>query len=303
MSPNTQGALLMMASMAAFTFNDALVKLVGAQLPLFQIITLRGLVASILIYGLARKLGKLRLGLSRKDWALIGVRSLSEVGATYLFLTALMAMPLANVTAVLQVLPLTVTLGAALFFREPVGWRRLLAILIGFCGMLLIVRPGPDGFSTGAIYALLAVVCVTVRDLATRRMSSEVPSLQVTLLGALSVTVFAAAASAGTEWVSMSWSQVTMLVAASVFILLAYSCSVMVMRVGEIGFVSPFRYSGLVWALILGWIVFGDWPDAVTMLGAAIVVLTGVFTLYRERMARTGPVQRTGASSENTRRT
>jgi drug/metabolite transporter (DMT)-like permease len=303
MSPNMQGALLMMGSMAAFTFNDTLVKLVGSELPLFQIIFLRGAMASVLIYGLTRHLGAMRVTLSRLDWSLIGIRSLSEVGATYLFLTALMAMPLANVTAVLQVLPLTVTLGAALFFRETVGWRRLVAILIGFCGMLLIVRPGSDGFSAGSIYALSAVACVTVRDLTTRRMSSEVPSMLVTLLGALSVTAFAGVASLGTQWVAVSLPQFSMLVAASVFILLAYTCSVMVMRVGEIGFVSPFRYSGLVWALVLGWIVFGDWPDAVTLLGAGIVVVTGMFTLYRERLSRVAMDQTSGEGVENTRRT
>ncbi|MCI5098270.1 MAG: DMT family transporter [Rhodobacteraceae bacterium] len=283
MSPNFLGALLMMGSMAAFTFNDTLVKVIGGQLPLFQIISLRGLLATSLIFLLARTLGKLRFNLQRRDWGLVAARCASEIGATYCFLAALMIMPIANITAVLQALPLTVTLGAAVFLGEEVGWRRMAAILLGFCGVLLIVRPGPDGFSEGALYALLAVAFVTARDLTTRRMSSEVPSLTVTLLASISVTVFALICSLGVEWEPVSLSQVMLLAGAAVFILGGYSLSVMVMRVGEISFVSPFRYTGLIWAILLGWLVFGDWPDGLTLLGAVIVVGTGLFTVIRER--------------------
>jgi drug/metabolite transporter (DMT)-like permease len=273
----------MMGSMAAFTFNDTLVKVIGGQLPLFQIISLRGLLATTLIFLLARTLGKLRFNLQRRDWGLVAARCASEIGATYCFLAALMMMPIANITAVLQALPLTVTLGAAVFLGEDVGWRRMAAILLGFCGVLLIVRPGPDGFSDGALFALLAVAFVTARDLTTRRMSSEVPSLTVTLLASISVTVFALICSLGVAWEPVSLSQVLILVGAAVFILGGYSLSVMVMRVGEISFVSPFRYTGLIWAILLGWLVFGDWPDALTLLGAFIVVATGLFTVIRER--------------------
>lgn len=273
----------MMGSMAAFTFNDTLVKVIGGQLPLFQIISLRGLLATSLIFLLARTLGKLRFNLRRRDWGLVAARCASEIGATYCFLAALMIMPIANITAVLQALPLTVTLGAAVFLGEEVGWRRMAAILLGFCGVLLIVRPGPDGFSEGALYALLAVAFVTARDLTTRRMSSEVPSLTVTLLASISVTVFALVCSLGVEWEPVSLSQVMLLIGAAVFILGGYSLSVMVMRVGEISFVSPFRYTGLIWAILLGWLVFGDWPDGLTLLGAVIVVGTGLFTVIRER--------------------
>jgi S-adenosylmethionine uptake transporter len=283
MSPNFLGALLMMGSMAAFTFNDTLVKVIGGQLPLFQIISLRGLLATSLIFLLARTLGKLGFNLQRRDWGLVAARCASEIGATYCFLAALMIMPIANITAVLQALPLTVTLGAAVFLGEEVGWRRMAAILLGFCGVLLIVRPGPDGFSEGALYALLAVAFVTARDLTTRRMSSEVPSLTVTLLASISVTVFALVCSLGVEWEPVSLSQVMLLIGAAVFILGGYSLSVMVMRVGEISFVSPFRYTGLIWAILLGWLVFGDWPDGLTLLGAVIVVGTGLFTVIRER--------------------
>ena len=133
--------------------------------------------ATILVFALARHLGALHLRFARHDRWLVAFRCVAELSATFFFLTALMHMPLANVTAVLQALPLTVTLGAALFFSEQIGWRRIMAIALGFAGMLLIVRPGPDGFSIYAMYALIAVICVTARDLITRRMSPEVPSM------------------------------------------------------------------------------------------------------------------------------
>lgn len=284
----------MMGSMAAFTVNDTLVKAVGADLPLFQLVTLRGILATVLIYALARHLGALHLRFRRSDKVLILIRSVAEIGVTFFFLTALMHMPLANVTAVLQALPLTVTLGAALVFGEQVGWRRMTAVGIGFLGMLLIVRPGPDGFSIHAIYALMSVACITARDLLTRRMSAEVPSMVVTLATSLAVTLTAALASATTGWVPVSAESGVMIMAAAGFILMGYLFSVMVMRVGEVGFVAPFRYSGLIWALLLGWAVFGDWPDPVTLLGAGLVVAAGLFTLFRERARQ---------DAANTRRT
>ncbi|MES0827551.1 DMT family transporter [Ruegeria sp. SCP11] len=283
MTPNLKGALLMMGSMAAYTVNDTLVKIVGQQMPLFQLIALRGVLASFLIYLLARHLGALHLKFPRHDKWLIALRSLCELAVTFFFLTALMHMPLANVTAVLQALPLTVTLGAAVFFSEAIGWRRMVAIALGFAGMLLIVRPGPDGFSIYSLYALASVVSITARDLITRRISVRAPSMVVTLATSLSITVVALIVSVFEGWSPVS-TQAGILVACSAFfILIGYMLSVVVMRDGEIGFIAPFRYSGLIWALLLGWIVFGDWPDSITMLGAALVVGSGMFTLFRAR--------------------
>ena len=283
MTPNMKGALLMMGSMAGFTVNDALVKVALQDLPLFQLVAIRGAVATALVFLLARHLGALHLNFPRHDKGLIALRCLSELSATFFFLTALKHMPLANVTAVLQALPLTVTLGAALVFGERIGWRRITAIALGFAGMLLIVRPGPDGFSLYAVYALIAVASVTLRDLITRRMSAEVPSMVVTLATSLTITVTAVVVSVFEGWVPVPLGAGVLTVSAAVFVLSGYLFSVMVMRVGEVGFVAPFRYSSLIWALVLGWLVFDDWPDPVTMLGAALVVGAGLFTLFRER--------------------
>lgn len=285
LSPNMTGAVLMMASMACFTLNDTFIKLTDGALPLMQLLFLRGVLSSLMIFGLARALGALRFDLSRRDWALILTRALAETAAAYFFLTALFNMPLANITAILQVLPLTVALGAALFFGEPLGWRRMVAILLGFLGVLLIVRPGPEGFSIWSIYALIAVACVTLRDLATRKLTPGVPSMTVTLVSAVAVALFAGAASTTAEWAPLTPRLAALVFGASVLIIGGYFFSVQVMRVGEITYIAPFRYTGLIWALILGWFIFGDWPSPLTLLGAGIVVATGLFTFYREQVA------------------
>ncbi|MCG7626106.1 MULTISPECIES: DMT family transporter [unclassified Epibacterium] len=283
LSPNQKGALLMLGSMAFFTFNDTLVKLVGETVPLWQIVTIRGVLASLLLAGLARAMGALRFDFSRRDWALVLARCATEMAATYFFLSALLQLPLANVTAVLQILPLTVTLCAALFLGESVGWRRSLAIGVGFVGMLLIVRPGGADFGPATIYALLAVAVLTLRDLVTRKMSPAVPSLTVTFLAAFSVMLFGIGLGVGESWQPVGLREWGLLCATAVLILLAYLSAVMTIRVGEVSAVAPLRYTGLVWALLLGWVVFGEFPSGLTLLGAGIVVAAGLFTLLRER--------------------
>ena len=299
-SDNTRGALLMMASMAAFSFGDACIKATDGALPLGQILTLRGFLSSIAILGIARYLGALRFRFSRRDWGLILLRALSEVGAAYFFLTALFEMPFANLNALLQMLPLTITLGSALFFAEPVGWRRWIAIAIGFGGMLLIVRPGTEGFNIYTVYALISVLCVTVRDLTTRRLPPEVPSLAVTLITAVSVTLFAMVLSLGEQWVPLTPGLGALICAAAMCVVAGYVFSIMAMRVGQVSFVAPFRYTGLLWALVLGLVLFGEWPRSLTLIGAAIIVATGAFTLWREsRLQRASD----RAGQANTRRT
>jgi S-adenosylmethionine uptake transporter len=283
MSDNTRGALLMVGSMTAFTVNDAFIKSVFDELPLFQAIFLRSLGTVAVMALLARVTGGLRLPAGRRDrWLLLG-RSLAEAVAAWLFLKALFHMPLANVSAILQALPLCVTLAGALFFGEAIGWRRLTAILVGFLGVLLIVRPGTEGFTIYSVYALLTVAVVTYRDLAARRMSAAVPSLTVAFMGAAMITLLFGIGAAFIDWQPVSAKAAGQLTGSCLFVVAAYILSVATMRVGEIGAIAPFRYTSLVVALILGFLVFGDWPAPLTLLGAAIVVGTGLFTWARER--------------------
>jgi len=286
-SPNVTGAIYMTVSMAAFTFNDACVKLASADVPLFQLVFLRGLLTTIMLTAVVWAMGRLSFVIPRQDLPKVIGRTIAEIASLVCFLLALINMPLANVTAILGALPLTVTLAAAVFLREPIGWKRMLAILVGFVGVLLIVQPGTDGFNAYALLALLAVVFITARDLFTRQLSSQVPSMTVAVITAAAVCVFGGAMSVTETWQPLDLRSMALIAAASVFIIGAYVFSIMVMRVGDIGYVAPFRYTSLVFALVLGWAAFGDWPNALTLIGGGIVVATGLFTLLREqRVAR-----------------
>ena len=285
LSDNLRGAVLMVGAMTGYTLNDACMKALSDELPLFQAMLIRGIAVTVLLTAAAIVLGQLSLRMSGRDVWLVAVRTLAEVAATYFFLTALFNMPLANVSAIMQALPLTVALAGAVFLAEPVGWRRMTAILIGFLGVMLIVRPGTEGFTIYAVYALAAVAVVTLRELVTRQLSATVPSATVAISAAFGVALFAAVAlyGSGTHWAPVSSQSSWLLAGATVFLIAGYLFSVMVMRVGEIGFTAPFRYSGLLVALIAGLVVFGEWPDTLALLGMTIVIGTGVFTLLRER--------------------
>lgn len=284
LSDNARGILLMCASMLSFTVNDSFMKLTSQTLPLFQAIALRGIVASVALLLIARlTTGHLRLVPKGRDGVMVALRSLSEIAATALFLTALTQMPLANLSAILQSLPLAITLSAALFLREPVGWRRLTAILVGFCGVLLIVKPGTEGFTVWSVLGLGSVVCVVIRDLTTRTLSRETPSAAVAVWASLAVMVMGVAVTTWKGWVPVSADEALYLAIASAALIAGYMFAVMVMRVGDIGLIAPFRYTSLLWAILFGWMLFGTLPDEWTAAGAAIVVATGLYTLLRER--------------------
>lgn len=283
---NFRGAALMAGSMVAFTCNDTFMKLLSDDLPVWQALFLRGLAVSALLLMLSGRRGDLRHPLSRADWRLLVVRSLAEAMGAWFVITALFHLELANVSAILAALPLSVSLAAALFLGEPLGWRRLLAIAIGGLGVALIVRPGTADFTIHSLYVVAAVVSITVRDLTSRRMSPGLPTTKIAALAAVSVTVIGGIGSTTVTWQPVALREFALLGGASVFIIGGYLFSVGAMRVGEIGFVAPFRYTSLLAALVLGLVVFGDWPDGLTLLGAAIVAATGLFTLWRERKAR-----------------
>nr|WP_282960711.1 DMT family transporter [Actibacterium sp. MT2.3-13A] len=286
MSDNTRGAVLMMLAMASFTVNDASMKSLAGHLPFFQAVFLRGVVTLPLLVLLARVTGGLDFRFGRRDWGLVALRSLAETAAAYFFITALFHMPLGNATAILMALPLAMTLAGALFLGETVGWRRWMAIAVGFVGVLLIVRPGAEGFNIYSVYVLLTVACVTVRDLSARGLSPGVRSMSVAIVAAFTVTAFMGLGSLGETWVMPGRRETALLLAAAVLIVGGYIFSIMTMRVGEIAVVTPFRYTSLVWALILGLVVFGDWPRGLTLVGAGLIVATGIYTLYRERRVR-----------------
>jgi len=286
LSSNVRGALYMVLSMAAFVANDALIKLVLEDVPLFPSILMRGVAATLLLTLLAKRKRVLRPNLSGRDWRLVLLRSLAEIGGTLCFLTALAHMPLANTMAILQAAPLAVTLAAALILREQVGWRRYTAIAIGFIGVLIIIQPGSEGFSLYTLWAVATVGFIVMRDLVTRQMPTGIPSIFVALTTSVAITATAGVGTVFQPVGAVGNGTIIMCAVAAVFIVAAYLFSVEAMRHGEIGFVSPFRYTGLIWAIILGWLVFEDIPSAPMLVGASIVILTGGYTFYRERAVR-----------------
>lgn len=285
-SQNLRGILFMCLSMAGFTVNDTFMKAVTQTLPLFQAIALRGAIAILGLTLIAWGTGAFQHRIGGKDRGLILLRSLADVAATYLFLTALLHMPLANLSAILQALPLLVTLAAALVYGDKIGWRRMLAILVGFVGVLIIIRPGTEGFDHYALLGLGSVICVVLRDLMVRPMQGHVPSPIIALGAAVAVALMGWIGTAAQGWQPMSSAEVLKVTGASLFLIVGYISSVTAMRHGDIGLVAPFRYTSLLWAIVLGYLVFGNLPDGWTLIGASIVVGAGVFMLLRERRAR-----------------
>jgi len=273
----------MTVCMAAFGINDALMKLGSEHFSLVQAIFVRSIFTTILIGGFAWYKGAFKVSIPGKDWKLIALRVTGEVFGAFFFLTAIFNMPLANATAILQSLPLAVTLGAALFLGETVGWRRYGAILIGFAGVMIIVRPGSEGFNSYSFYALGAIVFIVLRDLSTRRISGSIPSSFVSFLTSLVIMIVTAVLLPFQDWIPLTAQNTSILFAASLFVVFGYVLSVSSVRIGEIAFVSPFRYTILLWSMVLGIFMFGDFPDTWTLVGSAVVVTMGIYTFYREQ--------------------
>ncbi|MBE3637335.1 DMT family transporter [Mangrovicoccus algicola] len=281
-SENIRGAVLMAACMGAFATNDALMRSVAGELPVSQAIFLRGAVACILLLVI--------LLVTRRSLPLPGrdarrtilVRSAAEAGTGTAVVVALNHMPLAVFSAVGQAAPLSVTLAGALFLREPIGWRRLTAIFAGFLGVLVIIRPGTDGFSAWSLVALLAVAFLTLRDLASRQIPAAIPPTIPAFCGALATTAMAVLWGCFVDWQPVPPRVLAVLAVAGVSLVLAYLLAIQSMRAGELSFVAPFRYTGLLWAISIGVIFLGEGLDIYTVTGSAIVVAAGGYSLWRE---------------------
>lgn len=272
----------MAVAMASFTVNDSFMKAATQILPLSQAIVIRGGMTLVALLVLARMMGIRTLKVAAVDRKFLGWRTAAELGATITFLTALQHMPLANLSAIMQSLPLAVTLGAAIALKEPVGWRRMTAIAVGFAGVMLIVRPGTEGFNIWALVVLISVAFVVVRDLTTRQFSSGLPSVTIAIYTSVAVTLMGFAGLAVEDWIHVSAIAVAKLAGASAMLIVGYLFIVMTMRVGDVAVVAPFRYSALIWAILIGWLAFGEVPTGWTLAGASVVIVTGLYTYLRE---------------------
>lgn len=288
LSDNTRGILLMCGSMLAFTLNDTFVKAVTEDgMPLFQAIVLRGIVSTIgLLVIASRSPGGFYLLPKGRDRLFLSLRTVGEVTSTLTFLVALTHMPLANLSAIMQSLPLAVTLAAAFLLKSPIGWRRLTAITVGFFGVLLIIRPGAADFDRWSVLGLVSVACIVLRDLATRSFSVNLPSTTGAIWASVAVTVMGLIGVAGEGWQPLTLQGVVETSAAAALLIVGYLSAIKVMRVGDLAVVAPFRYTSLLFAILLGWARFGTLPDQMTLIGGAIVVASGIYMLVRERKRR-----------------
>ena len=272
----------MVLSMSGFTINDLFIKSLDGNLPIGQIMAVRGVFLTVMIVLIAIQQGVIKR-VGELFNLMVALRSAGEVGATLLFLTALTILPFSTISAILQALPLVVALGGALLLKESIGWRRWVAIVIGFAGVLIIIRPGVDSFESASILMVISVLFAAGRDLATRCLPIDLPSLLVSLATAVSICVVGAVMSTiQNNWQMMSSLQLGTLFIAACFLFFGYQFLVLAMRTGEIAYVVPYRYTSLIWAMAGGYLIFAEVPDKYTLIGSAIVVAMGLFTLYRE---------------------
>lgn len=284
---NTRASLLMLGSMAAFAFEDVFLKRAATALHPGQVMAMIGFVGALCFWAVAAS--KRQPILTRRALSPAAlIRSLSEGGASMLYITALALIPLSINAALLQASPLVVTMGAALFLREPVGWRRWLAILVGFAGVLIILRPGTDGFEVAGLLTVASVIILAARDLSTRMMPNDIGTFQLTTWAYLAMVPAGLGLMliGGKDPVAIDPSHWGDLIGALLTGLVGYVAVTAAMRVGEVSFVAPFRYSRLVFAVILAAIVFGERPDIWMITGSALIIGSGLYTFAREANLR-----------------
>lgn len=286
LTDNQRGILAILGASFAFVLNDAIVKLVAHDLPIGELIFVRGVMATAMIGAVAWWYSAMR-PLSLVFTLHVGSRVVASGISTVLIVLALKYLPLATVTAVLQTTPLAVTAGSAIFFKEQVGWQRWMATLAGFAGVMLIVRPtGVEGSGLYALLALAALACTTTRDLSTRLLDRDIPSMYVaTMSSALIMVSGLLFVPFEDAWIVPSGRVMVLLALASVCLLFAYNLVIYAMRTGELSAVSPFRYTLIPVALLLGYLLWGDVPDALAMTGIGLVAAAGLYALYRESLA------------------
>lgn len=284
MSDNLKGILAVLSCSTVFVISDAIVKLVSASLPVSEIIFLRGLLATVML-----GVGTYALGYMRPLAVLLEplmlARIVAAAGASTLVVCSLRDLPLASVNAVMQMTPLAVTAGAAIVYRERVGPSRWLAAIAGFIGVLLIVKPTSGMFGWAAYTVLLALVFTTTRDLTTRGLSRDIPSMFVGAASAAAITLSGLLVSPlDAPWTLPSLQAWKLMAFSAACLFGGNTLLVMSLRTGEIGVVAPFRYAPVPLSIFLGYAWWGDIPDGIAIAGIFLVLSAGLSLLYTERL-------------------
>ena len=283
---NLRGSLFMILAMALFAVEDMLIKQMSAQISIGQIFIILGAGGALSFIALAH-LQRMPLWTPMLWHPALLARTAAEVIGSIGFVTALSRTDISTASAVIQSVPLIVTLGAALFLGEAVGWRRWTAIAVGFVGVLLIIRPGLDGFEPAGLFALLGAFGLAVRDLLTRLAPPKASSAHFSVLAfvAFIPTGLGLMFAGGDGLVTPDALNTARIACAIVIGVIAYIAIITATRTGDVATVAPFRYSRIVFALIIGTIVFGERPDVWMLIGTLIVVGSGLYTLWRESRA------------------
>lgn len=271
----------MIAAMGGFAVEDMFLKVAARSLPLGEILVLMGVIGTLVFALAARSTGDpaLPLGVLSRTMAL---RSGFEVIGRLFYALAVALTPLSVASAILQATPLLVVLGASVIFGEKVGLWRWLLIVAGFAGVLIIVKPGVEGFSPLSLLALVAMAGFAGRDLATRAAPPALSNAQLGVAGFLMLTLSGTIILAVTGGFNQpDLPTLALLAGGSLFGISAYAALTQAMRLGQVAVVTPFRYTRLLFALAIGPVAFGERPDAATLAGSGLIVLCGIILLTR----------------------
>lgn len=273
----------MVAAMAGFAVEDMFLKFAARSVPVGQILMIFG-GGGMVIFAVLTKLRGERVFHPAILTKPILIRAVFEVMGRLFYTLAIAYTALSSASAILQATPLVVVAGAALIFGEKVGWRRWSAILVGFAGVLIILRPGLEGFTIASLLAVVGTIGFAGRDLATRAAPPVLSNLQLGVYGfAMMVPTGAVLLAFFGEAEMPDLATSAQLLAATIVGVGAYYALTAAMRMGDVGVITPFRYTRLVFALVLGVALFGERPDGYTLLGSAIIVASGIYTLIRGR--------------------
>lgn len=273
---------MMLLAGLAYIANDTLIKLASDHLPTGEIIFIRGSFGVAIMVGLVIATGAWRQLRWLGDRHVLA-RSISDMAATILYLVALFNMPIADISATYQIVPLMTTAAAAIFLGERVGWRRWIAIAMGFVGVIIIMRPGGSGFDVFFLVALASMALITLRDLVTRRLDAAAPTLLVVTGATVGVWLLGIVMTFSETWVPPTVHDWSVLTIAGALLVSGHGFMVLAMRHGAVAVVAPFRYAVVVYAILIGYFVWGDVPDAYMLTGTAIVVATGLYSFRREQ--------------------